>query len=383
MTPEQLNTIRRLKSMPVLLKFEPSNIDAENGIIRDVVMVEEGEAKGHGVHLESEFVTNLVAFDQANFSDRGVKVRLGHPGLSDDPQGTQLGFMKNVRKRKSEEGKMQGIADLHLLDSADDSPSKPGMKSWVLKMAKEAPDFIMSSIVFKPSGYYQRKPNGHKHRLEYDYKTETWNIVEEWGKIFAEFDEESGASHYYTDLVEAGAATDQLFSNQANPHLFVAQFGTWLDDHPEIRNFIQQHPDKVQAFLDRAGFKSKTPKKTTMKGLKELLFGKDQPNDDTVISPEDIQALREKIQEADTALADANTKLTELSQEVAQLKTSLSDTENERDSLKEKVTQLEAQAADVQTRLAKEADAGGEEQSWMKDPVNQKAAKAYKRHKAA
>lgn len=378
MTAEQLHAVRRMKSMPTLLEFEASNIDAEAGVLRDVVMVQEGPAKGHGVHLEAEFVANLVAYDQSNFGSRGVKARLGHPGLSDDAQGTQMGYMRNVRKRKNEEGKMQAIADLHLLEAAEESPTKPGMRSWVLKMSSEAPDFIMSSIVFQPSGYYQRKPNGNKHRLEYDYETETWNIHDEWGNIYAEFDAAAGAAHYYTDLVEAGAATDSLFSNQANPHLLVARFGEWLDENPDIRNFIKQHPDKVQAFLDRIGFQSS--KKTTLKmGLKELFFGKEKPEAEVTLSAEEIQALRDNVAKADSALAEADTKVEALTEELKSLRSGLAETEKHREALGAKVAELEKKAADVHTRVPAKDETSGDqdEKSWTKDPINQRAARAF------
>lgn len=373
MTAEKFHLVRRMKSMPVGLEFEQSNIDAENGIIRDIVMVEEGEAKGHGVHLESEFVTNLVAFDKAHFSERGIKARLGHPGLSSDPQGTQLGFMKNVRRRKSESGKMQAIADLHLLDAADNSPAKPGMKTWVLQMAAESPNFIMSSIVFKPSGYYQRKANGNKLKMEFDEWGDLTNYNPDLGNIYAEFDAASGAAHYYTDLVESGAATDHLFSNEANPHLFVARFGAWLDENPEIREFINQHPDKVQAFLDRIGFKPKSQKMTS---LKDLLFGKDKvETDDVTISAAEIESLRTNLDKADTALANAAAQIKTLTEEVATLKSGLAETESQNKKLSEKVTELEGLAADVKTRMEKETETEKDEKSWMKDPINQRSLK--------
>lgn len=385
MTAQHLLSVRRMKSMPILLEFEASKIDQEAGVIHDVVAVQEGEAKGHGVHLEGEFVSNVVAFDRQTFGDRGVKVRLGHPGASDDAMGTQLGFMRNPRTRK-QDGKMQAIYDLHLLDAAGNSPTKGDMKSWVLQMAAEAPDFIMSSIVFSPSGYYQRKPNGNKHRLEVDKYGDLINYKPEWGNIFAEFDQNQGALHHYTDLVEAGAATNSLFSNTANHQLFVARLGEWLDDNPDIREFVQNNPEKVQAFLDRIGFK--TPKSSFKMNLKELLFGKDKPADETQLSAEEVQTLRDNIQKADAALAAADKQNQELSEEVKSLKTGLAETERQLAAAQVKIKELEDKAADVHTKLKTEKEDGEqEENSWDNDPVNVRARAAYaasqKRNKKA
>lgn len=247
---------RWLRSRPASPGFSPDKIDADAGIIRDVVMVEEGPAKGHNVSLEAEFIRDLVSYDRRTFGDRGVKARLGHPSMSSDAMGTQLGFYRNIRERQFG-NKWQAIGDLHLLDSANASPDKPGARDWVLQMAKEAPDFIMSSIVFKPGAYYQRKPDGKKHKLERDLDPESrsyWlNYRQEYGVIYVEFSE-----HYNTDLVEQGAATDHLFSHDANPHLFVVQAEEFLQEHPDILDFFQKHPDKVRAFMDRLLAQDKT-----------------------------------------------------------------------------------------------------------------------------
>lgn len=248
--------IRRFRSRPTSPGFSPDKIDAEAGVIYDVVMVEEGPAKGHEVHLEGEFIEDLVAYDQANFGERGVKSRLGHPGMSADAMGTQLGFFRNVRKRKVD-GKMQAVADLHLLASADLSPDKPNAREWVLSMAAEAPDFIMSSIVFRPGRYYQRDKE-KKKKYVWEYKNvkdddgnerQVWVSPDSTKPVFVEFGE--NGQHFNTDLVEQGAATDHLFSHDANPHLFVVQAETFLHEHPQLLQFIQQNPDKVRGFFER------------------------------------------------------------------------------------------------------------------------------------
>lgn len=382
MTAEQLAAIRRMKSMPTLLEFEASNIDAEAGVLRDVVMVQEGEAKGHGFHLEAEFIADLVRYDNKVYGQRGVKARLGHPGMSDDTMGAQMGYFQNFRERKKK-GKMQAIADLHLLESADVSPTKPQMRQWVIGMADEAPDFIMSSIVFRPGRYYQRQKDGKK-KYVYEYTKVKGDDGTEYdkyvssdpalGKVFIEFGDRG--EHYYTDLVESGAATESLFSNTANPHLFVSRLGEWLDENPDIRTFIHQHPDKVQAFLDRVGF---TPKKhpARMSSLKEILFGKEKPADETALSAEEIQSLRDSVAKADTALAEADKKIEALSAEVKALQSGLAETEKQRDALNDKVAELEKKAADVHTRVSAETPAPEAEHSWTKDAINQRAARAF------
>ena len=208
------NIPRWFKSRPLPTKFTAEQIDEKNGILRDVVMCQAGPAKGHGVHLEPEFIAGIVAYDVENFSETGIKARFGHPAMSDTTMGKQMGVFKNFRQRGD-----QAIADLHLLDSANISPSNPGMKDWMLSMAKENPEFVMSSIVFRGSGHYQRDEKGEKYQIWYwkELKTEEGDVVykyvrekEEFGDIYVEFDPKSeSAGHFYTDIVEAGAARDE------------------------------------------------------------------------------------------------------------------------------------------------------------------------------
>lgn len=380
MTPEQIETIRWLRSMPGQLEFAPSQIDAEQGILHDVVMVQEGEAKGHGVHLEEEFISDLVAYDQRNFGERGVKARLGHPGASDNTMGTQLGYFRNIRKR-TKGGKMQAIGDLHLLESADISPEKPQMREWVLSMSEEAPDWIMSSIVFRPGRYYQRNKKDKSKKYVWEYvkvKDEDGNEALVWQssdpkeKVFVEFGERG--AHYFTDLVEDGAATESLFSTGANPHLFVSQVLEFLDSHPELKQFAQQHPEKVSDMLLRLGINPK-PKPSLKMSLKEMLFGKEKPETDNTLSPDDVAELRQKMTDAEAALSKAATDLQALQAEANQLKVALQAKDTELATAKARVTELEAKAAALHTEGRTEGDGTTDDgKPWESLGINQRAA---------
>lgn len=362
---------RWFRSAPVAPDFEQSNIDAEAGIIRDVVMAQEGEAQGHGVHLEGEFISNLVAYDRANFSRIGLKSRFGHPSASSETMGTQLGIYSNFRKREKG-GKMQAIADLHLLESADLSPTHPGTRAWVLSMAAERPDFIMSSIVFRGSGFYQRKPNGNKHRLEPNpdawWDGNEWlNFKEDWGDIYIEFDANAGAKHFYTDLVEAGAATDNLFGTQANPDFFVSKAHQFLDDNPEIIDFVKNNPSRAQAFLTRLGISIPQPHKKMAKptSIWEFLTGKSQDRPDDV-SDTDLDALKTQLAEASTATIALQAERDALQNRVDEFTTQVDALQANVAALKTEVEQLRAdvaaKAAEIEQLKKEPADkiTGGE-----------------------
>lgn len=231
---------RWFKSNPLPLQFAPDKIDREAGIIRDVVMAQAGPAKGHGVHLEESFIANLIAYDQQNYSNTGLKARFGHPSMSNTTMGTQLGYFRNFRQ----DGE-KAVADLHLLESADKSPTSPGMREWMLSMAEEATDFVMSSIVFLHSGHYQYDPEtGARVELDASMFGEP-EVKFQNERVFVAFDASKGAAHLYTDLVEAGAATDALFSQQFNTDKFAVRTVAWLQENDDILTFIRSNPHKI------------------------------------------------------------------------------------------------------------------------------------------
>jgi hypothetical protein len=310
--------VRWLKSQPVILSFEEGQIDAENGIIRDVVMCQAGPAKGHGVHLEESFVEQLVAYDHKNYSEgNGLKARFGHPALSDTTMGSQMGYFRNQRYK---DGK--AIADLHLLDSAELSPKAPQMRSWMLSMAQEANDFVMSSIVFQPSGYYQYDPEtGARVELE----TSSWGqprVQYDGERVYVDFNEEKGARHYYTDLVEAGAATNSLFSQEFNRDKFAVRTIEWLQENEDILSFIKQEPGKIVEMCEKLGVDLPKPKITfgdKITALKNWLNGQDEPAQNweeqlqslTAEHDKALSELRSAHQEELTALEAKHTALVE------------------------------------------------------------------------
>jgi hypothetical protein len=242
--------VRWLKSEPTVALTKAPKVDADEGIIYGVVMAEEGPARGHGVELDEAFIRDVVRYDRAHYQDRGLKARFGHPSMSNEVMGTQMGFFKNYRVQKAARNGQtihQAVADLHLLAAANESPTHPGMREWVLKMAQEAPDFMMCSIVFMPQMYFQRDAEGKKVKVEYDAEY-GWLTDPEMGPVYAQL-----ADHYYTDLVEQGAATEKLFSAQFNPDNMAVRAAEWLSDNPAVIDLLEKTPAKALDFLTRVG----------------------------------------------------------------------------------------------------------------------------------
>lgn len=129
--------IIRFRSGPVV---STPKIDRENGILRDVSVIELGEAKGHGMSIDETTLKQVL--DLGNASKTGLISRFTHPGACDDATGKRLGRVKNLRADGS-----RVIGDLHLADFSAKSPDGD-LREYVMARAEEEPDGFGMSIVF-------------------------------------------------------------------------------------------------------------------------------------------------------------------------------------------------------------------------------------------
>jgi hypothetical protein len=366
--------VRWLKSEPTAALTKAPKVDADEGIIYGVVMAEEGPARGHGVELDEAFIRDVVRYDRAHYQDRGLKARFGHPSMSNEVMGTQMGFFKNYRVQKAaRNGKTihQAVADLHLLAAANESPTHPGMREWVLKMAQEAPDFMMCSIVFMPQMYFQRDAEGKKVKVEYD--ADGWLTDPEMGPVYAQL-----ADHYYTDLVEQGAATEKLFSAQFNPDNMAVRAAEWLSDNPAVIDLLEKTPAKALDFLTRVGINVQPM--TTLIGK---LLGSSTPPpapaaEITVpVAAEDAEQAEGAADEEEELIAedvvaqqeDLNAKMSELVQLVEQIRAASVEMRKGLEALQadadQRLKQLEQAPAATHTGGAVSADADTNEPKWL------------------
>ncbi|MEL6851791.1 MAG: hypothetical protein AAFP92_24930, partial [Bacteroidota bacterium] len=197
-------------------KINSDQIDIEEGILRDVVMCQVGPAKGHGVHLEQEFIEQTVNLGQEQ--PQGLKARFGHPMMSTEALGTGLGRFHNVRLRGN-----QAIGDLHLAEYSQSSP-EGDLRTYILERAQEDPDSFGSSIVFIPGEKYKRNENGEKvYRFKEVEGERVFNkeFRNTKGPVFDSITQLLGC-----DLVDEPAATNSLFHSKFNSHAFAVQIET-------------------------------------------------------------------------------------------------------------------------------------------------------------
>jgi hypothetical protein len=292
----------RFKSNPYPLSFTDDQIDVEAGILRGVVMCEVGPAKGHGVELEQQFIDALAAYaDKHLNSGLGLKARFGHPAMSDSTMGSQMGYFKNIRKDGTQ---LKG--DLHLLASADLSPKAPKMREWVLSMAQEATEFIMSSIVFRASGLYQRDPETNEAvELKADEKGDVMTQFDDQ-PVFVDFNEEKGATLQYTDLVEAGAATNSLFSAEMNPKMYAVRAIEFVRENEDILAYLQKHPETLNKFASELGIAAAPKKANLFQQFKEMFQDADEQQDTTADNLQnELSTAQATIKDLETQLATA------------------------------------------------------------------------------
>lgn len=138
---------RRFRSQPCFLSaLSADRVDADNKVIKDVAVITKGEALGHGMWIDNEFMSQVVKFGAAK-TGRGVKCRFTHPGLSADGLGTMVGWVNNFRFDEST-GVPRVIGDLKISETARSSPTHGDIGGYVLSLAEEDPEAFGLSISF-------------------------------------------------------------------------------------------------------------------------------------------------------------------------------------------------------------------------------------------
>lgn len=116
------------------------SVDLEKRVIRGLSAITRGEALGHEMWIDEQFLEQLTA--AGNALERGAKSRFTHPDMSSDGLGKFLG-----RAKAFERDGNQVRADLELAAVASKSP-QGDLATYVLEFADEDPHAFGASIVF-------------------------------------------------------------------------------------------------------------------------------------------------------------------------------------------------------------------------------------------
>jgi hypothetical protein len=203
---------------------KPDRVDQEKGIIYGVSCNTVGEAKGHGVNLDQEFVDKVTML--GNEKKQGVKARFGHPNMCSTALGTFLGRLKNFRTVGQ-----QSLADLYLSNSAKDAPSGD-LHEYVLSLADGEPDMFGMSICFSPGEQYTIDDEGNKDFENLD------------GDIFVEIEE-----LHACDVVDDPAANENGLFSSFSGETLAGQFTEFLDTYPQVWESIKQNEELFKSLI--------------------------------------------------------------------------------------------------------------------------------------
>lgn len=237
------------------LKAAPASVDRPLGIIRGVKVCSAGEAKGHGVHLDSEFIETVVA--QGKGLKKGLKARFGHPSMCKESLGTFIGrftnFSQGITRRADGTQAECCFADLQLSETAKKAPGGD-LYEYVQDMAENEADVFGTSIVFARGETYRRDAAGKKV-----YRRNQDGSINDAYDDAPQIDYAACKSLVACDCVDNPAANDGLLSApgesvaaeisaffDANPQVFQL-----LEDTPEIMEAIGQYGSKIDEFVER------------------------------------------------------------------------------------------------------------------------------------
>lgn len=102
--------------------------------------------------------------------------------------------------------------------------------------------------------------------------------------------------------------------------------------------------------------------------IKELLFGKEKPESESVLSADEVAELREKVEQAEVALQQS-------AESAEALKKQLSDAQA-------RIAELEKSAAATHTKTNPPQEGAPSQNAWDNDPINQRA-RAFSRRRPA
>jgi len=160
----------------------------------------------------------------------GLKARFGHPNMCNDALGTYLGRFKNFRKviEETKEGKRyHAVADLHLDESAKDTPNG-NLFDYVLSLAKTSPDMFGTSIVFRRGDTeYKKEKDAEGNEIEKPYATMK--------------------TLHAADLVDEPAATDSLFNKDS----FASIATRFLDENPSLYELLNENENILDEFMSK------------------------------------------------------------------------------------------------------------------------------------
>lgn len=193
-------------------------VDEKQMVIHDVAVCIQGEALGHGVWLDEEFIRSCIA--QGN--DAELLCHFGHEDSNAGRIKNYMGVFSNwVEKDAVGHDGEQGIGAYADIKFSKVAAKQGDNVDWVMGLARERPDALGLSIVFSVADYKVKTAEGELVWSEYiaglEDEIKTWD---DWEEAVSGFFDKSVDGKLYVvmgklygaDFVAEGAATDGLFA---------------------------------------------------------------------------------------------------------------------------------------------------------------------------
>lgn len=173
------------------LELGKDSVDRVTATIGGASIIQAGVVKDGRFEIDQKTLKSIVKF--GNGAKRGIKMRFGHPSMSDDALGTFLGRVKNFRMNP-EETRVMG--DLFFDPSSFHTPSGD-LGGYLLARAQSDPESFGMSVVVVAEKEERRNKDGTPQKSE-----ETGEVLAPLLRV---------QQFLGADAVDTPAATDGLF----------------------------------------------------------------------------------------------------------------------------------------------------------------------------
>jgi hypothetical protein len=247
------------KSVTIFSKGQNVSVDAEAGVIKNVVIVQAGRDKD-GDNWDATSLSQIIKL--GNEQTQGVKSRNGHPNACDSSIGSFIGRYKNFSTSTNSDGREVVVADLHLDPITKKvQVSGKGISTWdyIIDMAKSNSDMFGNSVMYragKPEVKTEKDDSGNDVRVPY----------------------ERPVTFPASDIVDSPSATTSLFKDDSNFAAIATQF---LEENPDIFEVLSKNENVFNEFLSKyKSFKNQKEKmkknQTFFEKMKALINGEEE-----------------------------------------------------------------------------------------------------------
>lgn len=251
----------RLNSFDVggFVEKEPRKV--EDNTIKGLAVITAGDAKGHGLFVDEEFVT-AVALAGMEF-DKGVRSRWTHGGASVDMMGKQLGRVSGFEM----DGENIARGDLSFLKAASNAPGLGDISGWLMAVAQEDPGQFGASIVFT------RDQEAEAAFLEANTKDGKFVSPDPNNKN--NFPHVRLSELKYVDMVESPAANPEgIFAEGSElpamlERLLDYSFGITQEEFEGAVSVFGIHPERCKEFMNHYVASRGIEKKVEVTGLEQ------------------------------------------------------------------------------------------------------------------